>query len=138
MPTLEMHWSQPLLIDGMLYGFSGRNEPDVSMRCVEFGTGKLRWERNERWAHPAAHSSAQPSVFGRGSLIHAEGRMIALGEGGLLGMFKPSSEKCDELGRWQVPELHYPCWAGPVLSHRKLYLRSEDHLVCFDMTAKKP
>ena len=137
-PTLEMHWSQPILVDGMLYGFSGRNEPDVSFRCVEFNTGKLRWERTERWSHPAPNSQAQPSVFGRGAAVLAEGRLIALGEGGLLGMFKPSPDACVELGRWQVPELHYPCWAGPVLSDRRLFLRSENQLVCLDMAAKKP
>lgn len=137
-PTLEMHWSQPILVDGMLYGFSGRNEPDVSFRCVEFNTGKLRWERNERWGHPAPNSQAQPNVFGRGAAVLAEGRLIALGEGGLLGMFKPNPDKCEELGRWQVPELHYPCWAAPVLSDRRLFLRSENQLVCLDMTAKKP
>jgi outer membrane protein assembly factor BamB len=32
-----------------------------------------------------------------------------------------------------VPQLHYPCWAAPVLSRQKLYLRSEDHLICFDL-----
>ena len=137
-PTLEMHWAQPILIDGLLYGFSGRNEPDASFRCVEFKTGALRWERNERWGHPSFGEKAQPNVFGRGSLILADGRLIALGEGGLLGMFKPDGGVCVELGRWQVPELHYPCWAGPVLSERRLYARSEDHLVCLDLAAKTP
>ena len=40
------------------------------------------------------------------------------------------------LGRWQVPKLTYPCWAAPVLSNKRLYLRSEDRLVCID--AAKP
>ena len=31
---LEMHWSRPVLTDGKLYAFSGRNEPDAQMRCV--------------------------------------------------------------------------------------------------------
>ena len=26
-----------------------------------------------------------------------------------------------------------PCWAAPVLSHARLYLRSEDHLVCLNL-----
>lgn len=126
---LEMHWSQPILVDGHLFGFSGRNEPDAVLRCVEWATGKVKWERNERWP---AHSAEQPPVFGRGSFILAEGRLIALGEGGLLGMFEQSSVECRELGRWQVPSMKYPCWAAPILSDRRLFLRSEDRLVCLN------
>lgn len=128
--SLEVHWSTPLLLDGRLYAFSGRNEPDASFRCVDFLTGKLLWERSERWP---PHSTRQPLVFGRGSLIYADGHLIAFGEGGLLGMFNPSPEKCEELGRWQVPSLHYPTWAAPVLANGRLYLRDEGHLVCLSM-----
>lgn len=126
---LEMHWSQPLLVQGHLYGFSGRNEPDAVLRCVEWTTGTVKWERAERWA---PHSAEQPPVFGRGSFLAADGRLIALGEGGLLGLFDPSPVACRELGRWQVPTLRYPCWAAPVLSDKRLYLRSENHLVCLN------
>lgn len=129
-PTLEIHWTTPIVHDGFIYAFSGRNEPDVTFRCVEFNTGKLRWERNERWA---PHSSKQPSVYGRGSAIKADGKLIALGEGGLLGMFKLNPDKPEEIARWQAPQLHYPCWAAPILSRKKLYLRSEDRLVCLNL-----
>jgi hypothetical protein len=62
----------------------------------------------------------------------ADGKLIALGEGGLLGLFKPDPAKCEELARYQVPQLHDPCWAAPLLSEKKLYLRSQDRLVCLD------
>jgi outer membrane protein assembly factor BamB len=127
---LEMHWSTPILKDGNLYAFSGRNEPDAHFRCVEYKTGNVKWDRDERWR---GHQPTSPT-FGRGSSILAEGKLYVLGEAGLLGIFKPTPEKCEEVSRWQVPSLHYPCWAAPVLSNDKLYLRSEDHLVCIDLT----
>ncbi|MEO6789057.1 MAG: PQQ-binding-like beta-propeller repeat protein [Chthoniobacteraceae bacterium] len=135
--ALEMHWSQPSLVGGFLYGFSGRNEPDASFRCVEFTTGKVKWERNEGWPN-ASHSKlrageAPPNVFGRGSTIFADGKLFALGEAGLLGLFKPNAEKIEEVSRWQVPGLTYPCWAGPVLSGKRLYLRCENKLICLDV-----
>ncbi|MBN9690894.1 MAG: PQQ-like beta-propeller repeat protein [Verrucomicrobia bacterium] len=126
---LEMHWSTPVLVEGQLYGFSGRNEPDAKLRCVEFATGKVQWERDESWAK---YASKQPSSFGRGSFIYADGRLYALGEGGLLGIFLPGTQGCQEVARWQVPSLHYPCWAGPVLSDGRLFLRSEDRIVALD------
>ena len=51
----------------------------------------------------------------------------------LLGMFKPDPAKLQEICRWQVPGLQYPCWAGPVLSEGKLYLRCEEKLICLEM-----
>ena len=48
-------------------------------------------------------------------------------------MFKLNPQKPEELARYQVPELHYPCWAAPILSEKRLYVRSEDHLICFDL-----
>jgi len=136
---LEIHWSRPVLAGGFLYAFSGRNEPDGRFRCVEMATGALRWDRPEGWPN-AGHAKLDegepmPNVFGRGSAILAEAKIIALGEAGLLGLFKPNPDKLEELGRWQVPKLRYPCWAGPVLAHGHLYLRSEEWLVCLDARA---
>ena len=73
------------------------------------------------------------AVYGRGSAILADGKLIALGEGGLLGLFRPNPKRPEELSRWQAPMLGYPCWAAPVLSRKKLYLRSEDRLACFSL-----
>jgi outer membrane protein assembly factor BamB len=133
-PPLETHWNTPVLHDGFLYAFSGRNEPDATFRCVEFQTGKLMWSRDESWrGHPPPGSKAQPEVYGRGSAIFADGKLITLGEGGLLGVFKPDPKQAVELARWQVPELHFPCWAAPILVNKRLYLRSEDRLVCLNL-----
>jgi len=131
---LEQHWSQPMLVDGHLYAFSGRNEPDAVLRCVAWADGTVKWERNESWPK---HSGEQPPVFGRGSFIHADGKLIALGEGGLLGLFRPNPAKCEELGRWQVPQLKHPCWSAPVLAAGRLYLQGEDRLVCLDARGVK-
>ena len=128
--SLELHWTTPIHRDGYLYAFSGRNEPDARMRCVEFRTGKLQWDVNESWAK---YSTDTPGVYGRGSFILADGKLIALGEGGILGLFKPDPAQPEEICRFQLPQLHHPCWAAPVLSNNKLYLRSEDRLVCVDM-----
>jgi hypothetical protein len=127
---LEMHFSTPSLIDGYLYGFSGRDEPDALFRCVEYKTGKVMWERDERGPKHAR----EWKTFGRASTLRADGKLYALGEWGMLGIFKPNPEKCEEIARWQIPSLHYPCWAAPVLSNGKLYLRSEDHLLCIDLS----
>jgi len=130
-PVLEIHWSTPIYYQGYLYAFSGRNEPDARFRCVELKTGNLLWDRDESWQH----NTSTPATYGRGSAILSEGKLIALGEGGLLGLFKVTPKEPEEISRFQVPQLHYPCWAAPVLANRRLYLRSEDHLICFNLAA---
>jgi outer membrane protein assembly factor BamB len=129
-PVLEIHWHTPMLHEGYVYAFSGRNEPDATFRCVDLRSGKIMWSRDESWR---ARSSAQPPVYGRGSAILADGKLIVLGEGGKLGLFAPNPKAPEEISTWQVPHLRYPCWTGPVLSSRRLYLRSEDRLLCFDL-----
>jgi outer membrane protein assembly factor BamB len=131
--VLELHWNTPIYRDGYLYAFSGRNEPDARFRCVEMKSAELMWDRDESWPLHAGHTTPQPNVYGRGSAILADGKLVVLGEGGLLGLFKVNPRKAEEISRWQVPQLHFPCWAGPVLSHKKLYLRSEDRLVCLNL-----
>jgi outer membrane protein assembly factor BamB len=128
--SLEVHWTTPILHDGFVYAFSGRNEPVARFRCVEFKTGKVMWDRDESWP---PHSSPTPPVYGRGSAIMADAKLIVLGEGGLLGLFKVDPTKPQEISRFQVPGLHYPCWAAPILAHKRLYLRSENRLVCFNL-----
>ena len=56
-----------------------------------------------------------------------------LGEAGWLGIFKPNGKQPEELARWQAPMLGYPTWCAPVLAHKRLYLRSEDKLVCLSL-----
>lgn len=129
--VLEIHWATPILHDGHLYAFSGRNEPDARFRCVAFATGQLKWDRDERWRK----SLTPPQVYGRGSAAMADGKLFVLGEAGLLGLYRPSPDKPIELARFQVPELKYPCWAAPVISQKRLYLRSESRLLCYDIAA---
>ena len=132
---LEQHWMTPMVFGGCFYAFSGRNEPDARFRCVEIATGKLMWDIDESWPH---YGEGQPNVYGRGSMIVADGKFIAVGEGGLLGLFKLSPTGPEEISRFQVPSLHHPCWAAPVLCNGKLYLRSEDHLVCLNLSKPSP
>ena len=128
--VLEAHWSTPILHQGHLYAFSGRNEPDARFCCVELRTGELKWERDEAWRH---RSAKQPEVYGRGACVLADNELMVLGEGGLLGLFRPDLRRPDELARWQVPMLKFPCWAAPVLADGRLFLRSERQLVCVAM-----
>jgi len=129
---LEVHWNTPVLDRGYLYAFSGRDEPDAQFNCVEFKAGRLKWSRDEKWVKHPPHGSQFP-VYGRGSAILADGKLIVLGEGGKLGLFKANPEKAEEICSFQLPQFGYACWTAPVLSRQRLYVRSEDRLACFNL-----
>ena len=128
--ALEVHWTTPVLHDGNLYAFSGRNEPDARFRCVEMATGKLVWDQDESWRKSYL---APPEKYGRGSAILADNKLIVMGEAGQLGLFRPNPVMAEEISKFQVPEMKYPCWTAPVMSNQKLYLRSESRLICYDL-----
>lgn len=130
--SLEIHWTTPILHKGHVFAFSGRNEPDARFRAVEWGTGKIAWDRDESWER----YRAGPEKYGRGSAILADGKLVVLGETGVVGLFEANPGNAVEISRFKPPELEYPCWTAPVLSDGRLYIRSEKHLLCFGLAEK--
>jgi len=140
--ALEMHWSRPVLAGGLLFGLSGRNEPDARLRCVRWNDGAVQWDRYEGWPN-AGHSKLRegeqpPDVYGRGSIILADGKLVMLGESGRLGVLDPDGAELRESGHWQVPGMTYPCWTGPILAQGRLYLRDEAFLIALDWRKTAP
>ncbi len=122
------HWSTPVLLDGYLYGCSGRNQPDSDFRCIRLSDGEVKW-RDRR------HE--------RSSVLAVDGYLIVLGEYGRLELIRPSPAGLDVLAECQLneltlpgdgqPLLDYPCWAAPILSDGLLYVRGDKRLVCFEL-----
>ena len=141
---MSTHWSTPIHQDGCLYGFSGRHEGEAMLQCVDLKSGELLWETNgfdglpsELRASPdggIVDGEGKPATFfGRGSKTAVDGKFIILGERGTLVLGKMNREKFEQLNRATYPQIKYPAWAAPVVSHGRLYLRSEDYLLCLDV-----
>lgn len=137
------HWSTSIYKDGYVYGFSGRHKAGSKFRCVELQKPKLAWEvktpetAEEHAALPQNADEVANEAFGRGSLIEADGKFILLGEGGVLALAEINPRKYVEISRVHFPEMTDPSWAAPVLSRKRLYLRSEHHLLCLDLAGGK-
>ena len=115
---LDSHWSTVIHVDGYLYGFAGRHEPEGSLRCVELKTGKVLW----RWR----------SYLGRGTMLYSDGHFIAQGERGDLVLLQLSPKGYKELRRLRRV-LKWPAWAVPTVANGLLYLRDEEKLLCMDL-----
>lgn len=152
-PTNMMtHWSTTIHHDGYLYGFSGRHERGATMRCVRLSDGKVMWEtdgaaavidkiqRNTltgQFLWIDSGKTAPWPLYGRGSAILADNKFIVLGEKGTLAIVKVDPKEFHEVCRTSFPQIKYPAWAAPVLAHKKLYLRSESHLICLDFAKQQ-
>lgn len=131
--AFRAHWSTPVVIDGYIYGCSGRNPPDTDFRCVRFRDGKVMWTNRNRQR-------------GRSSLALVDGYLIVLGESGSVELVEPTPDEFRLLVQADLsnqdnpangkPLLRYPCWAAPVISHGNLYLRGPDHLVSLKLIDK--
>ena len=147
--NLLSHWTTPIHVDGCVYGFSGRHENEGELRCINLADGQVRWtaqgydgpltglqrDRTTGQIIDVATGKEIPyPFFGRGSLTRVGDRFITLGERGTVAIVEVNKDKFVEHGRFALDEIHYPAWAAPVLSNSRLFLRSEDWLVCLDLT----
>ena len=118
--SLQAHWATPVHHAGFVYGSSGRHANEAELRCVELATGAVKW-RERRTT--------------RCTLLKVDGHLVALGEGGELRLIRLNPEKYDEVNRVELPGFGYPCWAPPVLSDGRLYVRGRgeggNRLACF-------
>lgn len=124
------HWATPVVVDGYLYGCSGRNGPDTDFRCVRLSDGEVMWTDRDRDRQ-------------RSSLLLIDGYLVVLGETGTLELVRPSPDSIQVLRRANLNEINdprsgeplveYPCWAAPVVSHGLLYIRGNRRLICLDL-----
>lgn len=105
--------------DGHIYGFTARRQGGSIFKCIEFATGKLRWQF--------------PSSLDRGQAIAADGRLILLGEHGLLTALALDPARLQVISDTADPLLESPCYSSPALHRGLLYLRNEKTLLCLNL-----
>jgi outer membrane protein assembly factor BamB len=93
-----------------------------SLVCVEFATGKVKW---------------QDRCVGAGALCYADGRLYIHGEKGDVALVEATPEGYHEKGRFTPPDQpkrgNNQAWAYPVVAHGRLYIRDIGTLWCYDV-----
>ena len=134
---MRSHWSTPLLDGNVLYGSSGRNQPDTDLRCLVFSESGVEaggWTPEVKWTK---------RNHDRMTGLIVDNHLILLGEEGSLQLLELNKEKLTVLAEMELdqirdlrdgkPLLRPPSWAPPVLSHGLLYVRSEGKVVCLEL-----
>ncbi len=112
--NMQTFLNTSVLWQGCLYG---PNDKDKTLTCVERDTGWIIWAQ---------------TGFGNGSVMLADGKLIALSEDGELCIAEASPAGYRELGKGRI--LTGKCWSVPVLANGKIYARNAaGHLVCVEL-----
>jgi len=111
--SIQSHFSTPILSNGFLYSTSDPNK----LVCMEFATGKVRWEQRG---------------FEKGGVSAVDGVLLAFeGNTGNLVMVKMTPAGYQELGR--IRPLGGQSWTAPVIANGKLIVRNQKSLACLTL-----
>lgn len=119
--NMEAQHSDPVLIDGYLYGYSGESGRNVGeFKCLELSSGKQMWST---------------SLIGQGTTTFVDGHLICQDLKGNLFLIKPDKSAFNKVAEFKsaLEEVKNPAWTVPVVANGKLYLRYMQQLVCYKL-----
>jgi outer membrane protein assembly factor BamB len=105
---MKNQFSSSVYVDGYIYGVDGQTKKKGFLRCIDAKDGA------EQWNMP----------IGFGSLIAADGKLIALGESGTLYFAEISPKEYKEISTFETG-LSQLCWTPPVLANGMVYCRND-------------
>jgi outer membrane protein assembly factor BamB len=115
--ALTNHYATSVYKDGFLYGYHGRQEEGPSLRCVEFKTGKVRWNVDG---------------FRAGSITLAGDRLLIQREGGELVLADASPAAYKAISTAKV--LPGTVRSYPAIANGRYYVRNEKTLICLNLS----
>jgi len=113
--NMRNHVNSCVLLDGYLYGYD-----EGELKCLDWKTGEVKWATKD---------------YGKGSLTFADGKLILYGQTGKLGVAEVSPEAFKEICSFQALG-GKDTWAPPVLANGRIYVRSLEKMVAFDVKGK--
>jgi outer membrane protein assembly factor BamB len=114
--ALTNHYATSVYKDGFLYGYHGRQEEGQSLRCIEFKTGKVRWNVDG---------------FGAGTITLAGDKLLIVRERGELMLAAADPSAFRQLSAAKV--LPLTVRAYPAIANGRIYIRDEKTLLCLNL-----
>ena len=105
-------WSSPVVYRDHVYGFD-----NATLRCLSLATGEVLWSHRG---------------LGKGSLVIADGLLVALGDWGTVALSEAGPEGFRETGRFSV----FPgerTWTYPAPAGGVLLLRNHQEMAALDL-----
>ena len=113
--------SDPYIIDGFLYGYSGDSSQNKgTFKCVDLKSGSEQWATNE---------------MGWGTSMLVDGHLLSCDIKGNLFLMRPDPDRFVQVAAMPkaLGDVRGPVWTRPVIANGLLYLRFKQRLVCYDL-----
>jgi outer membrane protein assembly factor BamB len=120
--TFQNHHGGLVLVGNHLYAGHGHNKGFPI--CLEFATGKVAWGGDIRNAGT-----------GSAAVMYADGRLYFRYQNGVVLLVEATPEGYREKGSFTIPDVKNPSWPHLVVSGGRLYVREQDALYAYDVSA---
>lgn len=109
--------------DYVYFGHGSNNGFPV---CVNLSSGEMTWKGNSR-------------NLGGGSaaITYADGLLIFRYDSGDVALIEADPKEFKPRGKFMPEVVEKPSWAQPVVAQGKLFLREQNTLMCYNVTARK-
>lgn len=92
--------------------------------CADLMTGEIKWKQ-------------RGSGKGSAAITAADGYLYVCYADGTVSLVRAMPDESDEVSTFKVPGSgERPSWAHPVIAGGRLYLREQDHILCYDLRAQ--
>ena len=117
--TLQNHHGGMILIDGHIYCGHKHNGGDPI--CLEVETGEIKWGPEKGVGHGSA------------CVTYVDGHLIYRYQSGHVALVKATPDGYELKGSFMPVHQEAESWSHPVVLDGKLYLREQDHLMCYEL-----
>jgi outer membrane protein assembly factor BamB len=114
----ENHHGGIVLVGDYIFGGSGLGKGDPA--CIHFPTGRLMWKQ-------------RAPVTGSAAVLYADGHLVFRYDRGPVYLVEASPKEFRIKGHFTPLTADGPAWSHPVIHDRKLYLRHNNLLACYDL-----
>ena len=121
--TMQNHHGGMIMIGDYIY--CGNQHNQGFPFCLEWKTGKVKW------------SPGRGPGKGSAAIVYADGQLYFRYQSGTMALIAASPEGYKENGVFEPPHGGDPSWAHPVVAGGRLYLREQDALYCYNISASE-
>jgi outer membrane protein assembly factor BamB len=117
---LQNHHGGMVMLGDYIYG--GHNHNAGLPFCLEWKTGKMAW------------GPVQPPGSGSAAVLYADGQLYFRYDDNTMALIEATPKEYKLNGSFQLPKgTSRPGWQHPVIHNKKLFIRANDQLYCFDI-----
>ena len=119
--SFASHHSDPYVIGGYLYGYSGNSfQNKGAFKCIDLKNGDEKWSTND---------------MGWGTCVLVDGYLLCCDIKGNLFLMKPDPETFTQVTSLAsaLGDIRGPVWTMPVVANGKLFLRFKQKMICYDI-----